>query len=394
MTLQPAAADALPSAGIARYVADYHALSGLMAVAVHTDFVPAHFRPRAFLPKDVNPERATPDQWTRATDTAVASATIGARFGVGLGLGGTDNDPFVALSNVYVVSGKPSLYAESMVALVLDRGHDVWTEDLTDARAIVCGRRKGSEHVERVTITMEQARRAGWTRNAKYRDEPQAMLYARAAARVCRRVAADALKGFGQAAEELEDDQVTASPAANGTRTVQRSGAAAAAVEAPQASAPPPLPDEVDDPQPAPQPIDERQWRQINARFVELGVTGPGQTNDRLRVISDVVGHEIKRGSQLTAAEAQLVLDNVTDDVIAGVLSWGPPISPQGTDQQPYDRGGLTSGGQVATTETPQRVDGPPLPGEQDPPADPWGINNPTGDADEDEQLDVPGDES
>lgn len=379
MTLQPAMPDmpaAAPGSAIARYVADYHALSELMNVAVHTDFVPAHFRPRAFLPKNIDPNRATAEQWKKATDQAVASSTIGARFGVGLGLGGADGDPFLALSNVYVVSGKPSLYAESMVALVQDRGHDVWTDDLTDTRAVVCGRRKGSEHVERVTITMEQARKAGWTRNAKYRDEPQAMLYARAAARVCRRIAADAVKGFGRAAEELEDDELAASTSlAPGTRTVQRAAQRPAlSPAADSASERPPLPGEARTVEQGAasvpsaavplDPIDEGQWRRINARFVELGVTGPGQQAARLYVLGRLVDRVVEKGSDLTAAEGDLVvstLQGTTRERLKELLDERNRVEP-GHGRQAETARSAAAAGDVDGF----RAAGPPLPGEDD----------------------------
>lgn len=374
MTVQPAAAAPVMPSSITQYVADYHALSELMQVAVRTDFVPTAFRPEAFIPRENrNP---TQQQLAEAFEKSVASATIGAHFGMSIGVG---NDPFSALQNVHVVNGKPGLYAEAAVSLVQGHGHDVWTEDLTDVRAIVCGRRKGSEHVERVVITMDQAKRAGWTRNATYQSTPQDMLYARAASRVCRRVAADALKGIGFA-EELQDDEQPA-VAGNGTRTVQRARPVAA-VEAPAVAERPPLPGEDDAanaPEPAPARIDEAQWRKINSRFKELGVTGEGQTADRLKVIGEVVGHPITRGGELTADEAQLVLDNLAGDaghkVVAAAL------------------------GRDVLAPAAAEPSGPPLPGEQDRP-DPWGVNDEPRAATQDkieaeaDELLVPGDES
>lgn len=389
MTVQPATAAPVMPSSITQYVADYHALSELMRVAVRTDFVPKAFRPEAFIPRENrNP---TNQQLAEAFEKSVASATIGAHFGMSIGVG---SDPFSALQNVHVVNGKPGLYAEAAVSLVQSRGHDVWTEDLTDTRAIVCGRRAGSEHVERVVITMEQARRAGWTRNATYQSTPQDMLYARAASRVCRRVAADALKGIGFA-EELQDGDATPAPT-NGTRTVQRGRPAAAVAAAPEEQAErPPLPGETvvtpdgrDEPA---HPIDERQWRQINARFVELGVRGQGQAEQRLRVIGDVLGEgrEIKRGSQLTAAEAEFVLTNLAghsgERIVREVLGGGPAaeLERERAEQPP------------APEDAPA---GPPLPGEQDRP-DPWGVNEAynatsTDDVGEDaDELLVPGDD-
>ena len=112
-------------------------------------------------------------------------------------------DPITALQNVYVISGKPALYARTMVAIVLSKGHEIWTEEESDGSVTVAGRRKGSDKVERVTWTSEMANRAGYTSNAKYKTDARSMLYARASGDVARRIAPDALLGFSHNVEEL-----------------------------------------------------------------------------------------------------------------------------------------------------------------------------------------------
>lgn len=114
-----------------------------------------------------------------------------------------DMDPVTALQNIYVIGGKPALYARTMVAIVLAKGHNIWTEEETEGSVTVAGRRKGSEQVERVTWTAEMAQRAGFTTNANYKSNGRAMLYARASGDVARRIAPDALLGMAHNVEEL-----------------------------------------------------------------------------------------------------------------------------------------------------------------------------------------------
>lgn len=121
--------------------------------------------------------------------------------GVALGL-----DPIAAMEAIYVIGGRPALYARAMLAAVLRAGHDVWVEEASDEAVTVCGRRRGSEHVQSSTWTIERAKLAGYLRNPKYSSEPQAMLRAKATAEVCRMVGADALTGLSYAAEEIELD--------------------------------------------------------------------------------------------------------------------------------------------------------------------------------------------
>ena len=198
----------------------YAAIAEFAAEIVETPFVPAAFRPQI-------PPRATAEDIAEARRVAVATAAAAIVYGSTLGF----EDPITSLQNVYVINGRPALSADAMVAITLAAGHQMWVEDLSDSRAVVCGRRKGSPAIERVEVTIDAAKRAGWTRNAKYASDPQSMLYARAAARVCRRIAQDALKGIGPSIEEAADGDDTT--AVESSRTVVSRAAA------PELGAPP-----------------------------------------------------------------------------------------------------------------------------------------------------------
>lgn len=152
-----------------------------------TAFVPTHFQ-------------------GKPADTAVAIMK-----GAALGL-----DPVAALESIYVISGKPALHARSMVALVLARGHEIWTEEADAATVTVKGRRHGSSHVETSTWDIARVKAAGLERNRQYQVHPEAMLYARAAADVCRRIAPDVLAGLSYGVEELQE------PATEAQATIQR----------------------------------------------------------------------------------------------------------------------------------------------------------------------------
>lgn len=311
------------------WASTYAEVALFVAPLVDTPFCPDAFRPK------VDP-RATAEEKRAARDVAVASATAAVLYGAGIGF-----DPLTALQNVYVVGGRPGLYAAAMVAIVQAAGHEVWTEDITDSRAVVCGRRRGTEQIERVTVTIDGAKRAGWTRNQKYSSEPQAMLWARAASTVCRRIAQDALKGIGASVEELEDsEQTPAAGSSTGTRTVQRAPQRRA-VAAPAADEPPigrqvedrqlpPLPGE-DEPgarQDRPvEPVTDGQLRALGAAFTELGVKGAGERADRLAVTSRLVHRQIGSAKDLTRDEASIVLDTLKANgpaIVAEILGRGP----------------------------------------------------------------------
>ncbi|GGG04403.1 hypothetical protein GCM10007304_18130 [Rhodococcoides trifolii] len=128
-------------------------------------------------------------------------------YGAELGL-----NPIQSLQQIFVVHGSPAIYARTMVALVKSRGHKLWTEESTDQSVTVCGQLRGDDHIERSTWTYERARKAGYTSNKKYDTDPQAMLYAKAATEICRKIAPDVLLGIAFSREELELEHYANTP--------------------------------------------------------------------------------------------------------------------------------------------------------------------------------------
>jgi hypothetical protein len=145
-----------------------------------TAFAPAHFKGKP--------------------DEGAAAILYGAQIGL---------DPLASLQNIFVIGGRPALYARTMVAVVMAAGHKVWTVEESSQAVTVSGQRKGSDDVETVTWTIERAKLAGYTANKKYQTDPIAMLYARAAGDVARRIAPDALLGLTYTAEEMQVVEAT-----------------------------------------------------------------------------------------------------------------------------------------------------------------------------------------
>ncbi len=321
-------------AAIVQWANTAGAAQALVERIVDTPFMPAAFWPK-FDPRDREAAQ-------HARQQAIASGTAAVLYGGPLGL-----NPLQSLANIHVVKGKPGLPAELMVALVRSHGHEFGIEEITDHRCRVWGRRADSDEVHRAEFTMERAKKAGYTsQNQKYGTDPQAMLYARAASILCRQMASEVLKGLATV-EDLTDEPDADAATLKGTRAVKRAEptpapapaqiAAAPVARVPQpearAAAPvvvsaapsgpsgPPLPGE-DEPSPEraePEAtqvpagqIGEDQWRAINAAFVKLGVTGPGQSGKRLAVLSYLAEHTIAKGSDLTANEAAAALDALT----------------------------------------------------------------------------------
>jgi hypothetical protein len=181
---QPAAVEPAPVqlaptstiASLAAWAGEARAAHTLAQSLVTTSFVPAHFRGKP------------------------AEATAAILTGHELGL-----SPMASLRAIFVISGTPGMYAKAMVAVVMSHGHEVWVEEQTDDRVVVCGRRKGSEHVARTVWDTDRVNKAKLRSNAKYTDSPQQMMTARGQAEICRQIAPDALHGIPYAVEELRE---------------------------------------------------------------------------------------------------------------------------------------------------------------------------------------------
>ena len=265
-----------------------------------TEFVPASFRGK--------PE-------------AAAAAILA---GKSLGL-----DPMNALANIFVVSGRPSMYARTMAALVMQAGHTIRRVEATEQRVVYEGRRKGETTFTRVEWTISRAQKAGYTSNKKYQTDPIGMLTAKCQAEICRVIAPDVLTGIAATSvEEVELDdlgeQVPAAPAAEAKpkRTIQRAKAPA-----------PDLPDIVHDaPQDEPEAPAEplATTAQLTKIHVILGKLGASDREAGLAELSTFTGRTIESSKSLTKAEASRFIEDAetppadADGVLPDVdAEWG-----------------------------------------------------------------------
>ena len=246
---------------------------------------------------------------------AVVAACI--LYGAEIGIG-----PMMALAKVDIVKGRPAPKAELARALALAAGHDVWVVESSNTRVTVAGRRRGSEHEQRVTWTMDDVKKAGIV-NQAYGKYPRQMLLARASAELVRAMCPDALGGIGQFAEEIEGaeavETVQAAPqqvqATVGNKRSRRplslpSGPTEASL----------LPDEIeaeasadetitDDPDFNPDAITEKQMKMMMALMKERGLV---DRDHRLTFTSGIIGRDIETARHLTKDEAGKVIDALT----------------------------------------------------------------------------------
>ena len=275
-------------------------------------FIPDAYKPR-ILANDSPEERAD------KIETALANSVSAVLLGLNLGF-----DPMTALQQIYIVHGRPGMYAKAKVALLQSRGYQIWVEKLTDDEATVVGVRPGSDRHETVTITMDMAKKAGWTKNEAYLKTPQDMLWARAASRVCDRIGAEVLMGLPTVEDIPEPVKVEAEvgpkvtaadliradaepePVSRAERA-DRAQRATAALDALKTPTPTPTPA----PAPEPERVSPRlSQSDVNALWARMKPHGFGKDTPELALewLSQTVGREINQANDLTKGDLKQLL--------------------------------------------------------------------------------------
>jgi len=297
----------------------------------------------------VDPTGGRIEAWARAADSAhglanalckttfvpeamkdVGNATAAILMGDELGF-----TPLASLKSIYVVHGTPALYTRSMVALVLSRGHEIWTHESKNDSVTVKGRRKGSENIETSTWTIKRATDAGYTSNKKYLTNPQEMLYAKAAAEVARKIGADVLLGVPYSVEDLELEEPAVTTV---KREVEKESSKVSRKVKEKVEIPEPSLDEVEQEQPSqevveqpadvvaepefndpedevvlkPKPITDAQIKKIGAQMRDLGMT---DRESALNYVNDLIGRTVESRTELTISEASTVIEALSKDL-------------------------------------------------------------------------------
>jgi hypothetical protein len=279
----------------------------------------------------------------RGNIAATAAAIL---YGREVGLG-----PMQALSSLHSIKGRVAMSAEAMRAQALAAGHDLAITESTTAKCTVKGRRRNSEEWTTVTWTIDNARQAklggdNWT---KY---PRQMLQARATAELCRLIFADVIHGLA-AVEELEqeggqliaavetsrvqrrraitaptvdpplDDTRTAGPGTSpGPGPVKTAEVtpdpAEGADDTPRSSAPPPETSDGDittqpsDPGPGTHAGDPGPTQATAAQVAQVIALTRQHHGTITDLLTPLTGRPISRTSQLTPAEADFVIEELT----------------------------------------------------------------------------------
>jgi hypothetical protein len=274
----------------------YKIAKGLSATAM----VPEHFQ-RSYKPKGCTEPLGDAATWD------LCAAIL---YGAELGLSAVQS-----AQNIFVVHGKPAVYARTMAAQVRRAGYRIEEVEASDERVIWRGLRDGNWASSE--WSMARAEQAGYTRNERYQTNPTEMLRAKAIAEVCRIQYQDVLLGMAYTVEELQLDTVTVTrpvmkPGVRGTAKLREIAEAAAASDNGDPKSPPPEPSPTDaqpEAEPSPGPSNE-QLDRIRALYKAKGFTASGVLDD----ITEFLQREKRLTSlhKLTAVEADEIIANLT----------------------------------------------------------------------------------
>jgi len=292
--------DQLPANGLRAWRSEFEAAASIASSLSLTEFIPESLKVR-------NAEGVLQPNATAAT---IAAALL---TGQELGLG-----PMSSLRSIDVVNGTPALRAVAMRGLVLAAGHDMWVESASDVRAIVCGQRRGSEHVQRCEWDEDRARKLNLWDKPGWRKQRRNMLIARATSECARLTAPERILGLGYSAEELSDNgtgvdepvepEAIEAPKRRARRKTTPPKAKVDEPEVRQAPAKPMDEPPLDDDEPPP-PDTAGMLKALHAAFTELGVT---DRDAKLAMLAGILDRQVDSSTDLSPSEYSAAIDALT----------------------------------------------------------------------------------
>ena len=123
-------------------------------------------------------------------------------------------DPYSALQNLQMIKGKVAFSSAFAIALANDRGSFAapitWDVEGKGESLVVTAKAKLKKtgEIVKVSVSMETAKKEGWTRNTKYQTMPEQMLRYRSATWLIRLHCPEVLLGM-QASDEITDVEPT-----------------------------------------------------------------------------------------------------------------------------------------------------------------------------------------
>lgn len=213
-----------------------------------------------------------------------ADVLVAIEYGNALGIA-----PIVALSEINVIQGTPSLSASLMAALAREAGHKVRVTGDDKSATCIIVRKDDPDFEHTATWDEKKARDAGLWGKGHWGKDPATMLRWRAISECVRFACSEVLGGLRYTPEEVRE--FTGAPDAADRPTKPKPPTA----EQIMASAPEPEPAETGEVE----MITDAQQRKMRALMADLGLG----RDDMLAMASEETGREVASSKDLTKAE-------------------------------------------------------------------------------------------
>lgn len=233
--------------------------------------------------------------------------------------------PIAALTDVYVVEGRPSMSASMMHRRALEAGHRVRVTSTDTEATVSIWRKDDPQHEHVVTWTLDRAKHAGLMgRKGPWQSYPAAMLRSRAVSEACRMACPEVLGPAKHTPDELGGEFVDAPEGAPVAFATPGPTTKVSRKKKDPEPAPEPAPaetkgqDELREAiQEGPQetahiPPSQPQFRALYAVMGDDGVN----TQDKTEIyawLGQAVGREITSGNDLSKDEASRIIDQAQD---------------------------------------------------------------------------------
>lgn len=227
-------------------------------------------------------------------------------YGAELGLSAVQS-----AQNVFIVRGKPAMYATTMAAIIRRAGYVIEPVEESDQGCVWKGYRDGSWAFSDWSI--ERASQAGYTSNKLYQTNPQAMLRAKCITELARIKFQDCITGMAHSIEELrlESEGVTVQR----VTTPKKRGLAALRE---MASDTPRQGDDTPPPEPTPEPVQEPQ-KPVPTKDTIKAIIVAGKANnintleELLGDLSAYMGSPVAKWDDITEDDATAYLTSLKE---------------------------------------------------------------------------------
>ena len=249
-----------------------------------------------------------PDQFRGKAGEATAAILAGLEVGL---------QPMAALRAFDIIQGAAAPKAITLRAVVQSHGHELELVESNATRCKMRGRRRGASSWQEVVWTIDRAKQLGVATKPNWRNQPQAMLVARATSELARLVASDAILGIGYTVEELADgatEQMAEAPVNGdgppGTRRMSRRPAEPTGIpEVTVEESEDVQPDSGYEPsEPDPEPLllntSSKLAKAMYAAIHDHGIP----EDERIAWLGNVIGRDITSSKEMLEDEARAVL--------------------------------------------------------------------------------------